>query len=156
MCKNLNIKVQIFHSSSIFSAAIGESCLDIYKFGPTTTITNWSKNYTPTSFLDVIEKNLKNNQHTLVLFDIIKDQERTLSFEEAIKIIQKAEEKTKKNLLENRKIILLSNIGSKNSRILYSEINKISNKIEETSKNCIIIPSETTFAEKELLELFNS
>ena len=32
------IKTAVFHSASIFSAAIGESGLDIYKFGPSTTV----------------------------------------------------------------------------------------------------------------------
>ncbi len=156
IAKNLGVKVTIFHSSSIFSAAIAESGLDIYKFGPTTTITQWSKNYTPTSFLENIDRNLQNKQHTLLLFDIINNGERTLSIKEAASIITKAEEKLGKIIISKKKILLLENIGSKESSITYAELSVLSEKKnkKEIKKSCLIVPAQTSFAEKELLELF--
>ncbi len=155
IAKNFGIQVSILHSSSIFSAAIAESGLDIYKFGPTTTITNWSSNYKPVSFLDVIEKNIQMNLHTLVLFDIVNNGERTLSVEEAIQIIIDSEIKSQKKFLQDRKILLLSDIGSNNKKILYATLLSEKLKKIKSKKLCMIVPAEPSFAEQELLELFS-
>ncbi len=154
IAKNLNISIEILHSSSIFSAAIAESRLDIYKFGPTTTITNWSKNYEPTSFLENIERNLKNNQHTLVLFDIINNGERTLSINEALKNIKNAENKLKRKIISDRKVLVFGNISEKDQYVAYSELTLLNDRSITARKLCIIVPAELSFAEKELLELF--
>ncbi len=155
IAKNFGVEVSILHSSSIFSAAIAESGLDIYKFGPTTTITNWSSNYKPVAFLDVIEKNLERNLHTLVLFDIINNGERTLSMEEAVQIILDSEIKSQKKLLQDRKVLLLSDIGSSDKKILYELLLSEKLKKVKSKKLCMIVPGEPSFAEQELLELFS-
>src|SRR5208283_4653121 len=41
------VETRIFHASSIFTAAIGESGLDFYRFGQACTIPKWSKSYKP-------------------------------------------------------------------------------------------------------------
>ncbi len=157
VAKNLSISVKVFHASSIFSSAIAESRLDIYKFGPTTTITNWSEKYKPTSFLENIERNIKNNQHTLLLFDILNNGERTLSPKEAISIIKQSEDKLQKKVITNSKIILLGNVGCEDQVLFYGtleEVEKLNFKTQ--NKFCMVIPGKISFAEAELLELLKS
>ncbi len=71
--KKKNIRTKIIHSSSIFSA-LGETGLQIYKFGKISTIPFcYSK-----SPYKILEENLKQEAHTLFLLDITK--EKLMSF----------------------------------------------------------------------------
>lgn len=157
VANNLSIPVKVHHSSSIFSSAIAESRLDIYKFGPTTTITNWSEKYKPTSFLETIEKNIKNNQHTLLLFDILNNGERTLFPNEAISIIEKSEEKLQRTIVSNVPVILLGNVGCEDQLLFYGTFQQIKKlKLNKQNKFCMVVPAKISFAEAELIELLKN
>lgn len=157
--KKLGIEVMTYHSSSIFTAAIGESGLDIYKFGPTTTIPFWTEKYKPTSFLDVIKRNVENKEHTLVLLDVDHKRQRTMSASEGIKTLNEAEEKKKTGLL-TRKIIVLCNVGNHDQSILYAKfgptIPKRMKTKTEGKKTALIVPAEMSFAEENYVKSFTS
>ncbi len=156
--KNAGADVRIIHSSSIFTAAIGESGLDIYRFGPTTTIPFWSSKYKPVSFIDPIEKNLENHNHTLVILDVDADAGLTMSYSDAMVLLRKAEEKRGRKIIGNRKIIILCEIGTKDQSIIYTEIGNI--KLERLEKRllqkrtALIVPAEMNFAEAGLVKPF--
>lgn len=157
--REMGIETKVYHAPSIFSAAIGESGLDIYKFGPTTTVPFWSAKYKPISFIDVIKRNHENNQHTLVLLDVDPATQQTMSAIDAIILLQKADEKKGYGFFSSkRKIIILCEIGSEEQEILYTTFNNT--KIEkaaqrlEGKRTSIIVPAELTFAEETLLNRF--
>lgn len=156
--RKMGIETEVYHAPSIFTAAIGESGLDIYKFGPTATIPSWSEKYEPTSFLEIIDRNLKNSQHTLVLLDVDPINKRTLSVEEAIEILKKADERKDYGLFENEtKILILCDISSEKQKIVYCDINdsRIGEALSsETRRTALIIPSGLSFAEEELVSAF--
>lgn len=151
-------ETHIIHSSSIFTAGIGESGLDIYRFGPTTTVPFWSSKYKPVSFIDVIKKNLENNQHTLVLLDVDAHAGLTMSYSDAITLIKKAEEKRGTVVIGNRKIIILCEIGTENQNIIYTETDNTKlQRLEKrlvSKRTALIIPSDMNFAEKDLVMKF--
>lgn len=143
------IKTAIFHAPSIFSAGIGESGLDIYRFGPTTTIPFWSEHYKPTSFIDTIRKNLSNNEHTLVLFDIMKDKAIPMALDQALDIIKKSDKESV--IPAGKKVILLADIGRQGQSIHYvrfSELAGLAAKVKGKTLS-LIIPAELNFAEDE-------
>ena len=115
-CKERDIKVEIIHSSSIFSA-VGETGLSLYKFGGTTSIPIYSQNFHPESFFDVIEKNESCGYHTLVLLEVRNDEE-FVSPQEAMTIIKKIEEKKRKNIINWKDVIALSKLGSESQKIV--------------------------------------
>ena len=67
--KKAKVPVKVHHAASAIAAMLGESGLDFYRFGQTCTISRWSKHYEPVSFYEAIQKNMKNNLHSLVLLD---------------------------------------------------------------------------------------
>ena len=152
----LGINAKVFHSSSIFSAGIGESGLDIYKFGPTTTVPFWSEHYKPTSFMDVIAKNLANKEHTLLLLDLNQPKGTApMSISQAAEIIGNSNSAV---LEQSKKIIILADIGRKSQEILYVELSKItslSKKLEGKTLS-LIIPSSMSFAEEEAVRKFSA
>jgi len=149
--KRQEIGVSIIHASSIFTAAIGESGLDIYKFGPTATIPRVSEKYKPTSFINVIRKNLENKQHTLVLFDVTEEKGISIGAPEAIPTLLEA---GKGVVDQDTLVIFMADIGRKEQQIVYASLKEIA----ELSKNgnirstCLAIPSEMSFAEKRAVE----
>ena len=150
------IGTRVFHSSSIFSAGIGESGLDIYKFGPTTTVPFWSEHYKPTSFMDVIAKNLANKEHTLVLFDLNQPTGTApMSITQAADIIGKAD---KNGVLKpEKKVLILADIGRASQTIRYVNFSKVAELSESLSGKILsmIVPAEMSFAEEESVKLFS-
>jgi len=65
--KKAKVKVEIIHGSSVLSA-IGETGLSLYRFGAIASIPFQRKNVK--SPYEILQKNLKNDLHTLFLLDI--------------------------------------------------------------------------------------
>ncbi|MEK6890613.1 MAG: diphthine synthase [Nanoarchaeota archaeon] len=136
-CKKQKVKFKILHSSSIFDA-VSESGLSFYKFGKTTSLPRWQKNYHPDSFMEVIKENQSINAHTLLLIDI------GLGFNEA-------REQLKESEFKFSRVIVASRLGIK-SKFFYDLLEKIpQDKIE--APYCIIIPAHLSESEKESLEI---
>jgi len=83
--KELDIEVAVIHNASIMNA-VASTGLQLYRFGETVSIPFWQDNWMPTSFVDKIEQNRKQNLHTLCLLDI------------------KVKEQTIENMMRNRKV----------------------------------------------------
>lgn len=66
-CKKRNIKYEVIHNASILTA-IGETGLELYKFGKTTSIP--FDNEDVRAPIEAIKSNLKSNLHTLILLDL--------------------------------------------------------------------------------------
>lgn len=154
--KKQRVGFSVFHSSSVFSAAIGESGLDVYKFGPTVTIPFWFRNYRPTSFLDVLNKNVKNEEHTLILLDIDQKNKRPMEIGEAMEILQNAAaQKREKRVFDNARMIVLANLGRKDQQIKYLGIGEVNGKVKKELKGKVIsfiLPGRMSFAEEESLK----
>lgn len=149
------ISTIVFHASSIFSAGIGESGLDIYKFGPTTTVPFWSERYKPTSFIDVISKNLSNKEHTLLLLDIEPSKVAQMKIGQAVEIISSAD---KNKILAQNKVIVLADVGRSSQMIFYTEFSKLMqlSAVLEGKILSLIIPAELNFAEEDAIKKFPS
>jgi diphthine synthase len=128
--KKQKIKYQIIHNTSILDA-IAETGLQTYKFGKIASVPK----HEASSFLKIMSENKKINAHTLVLIDI------GLELNEVLDKL--------KNI--NGKIILCSQLGTKNKKIIYKIVNQLK-KIKIKKPFCIIIPGELHFIEKEFLE----
>jgi len=153
-CSKQGVDALVFHAPSIFSSLIGESGLDIYKFGPTTTIPYWSEHYKPVSFIHSIRKNLDNKQHTIVLFDINQAQGRPMAIGEAYEILKAAIAQTQQNVLMKASVLVMADMGRNTQKIFYVKLGSIGALSERLHGAVIsmIFPSELNFAEEESLK----
>jgi diphthine synthase len=135
------IEYKIIYSGSIFDA-VGETGLQIYKFGKIASMPKWQESFRPTSFIKIVKENQKINSHSLILIDIGLDLE---------KAIEQLKESAKKERVKIDKIVICSRLGTEDRKIIYKEIEKIKN-LEIKKPYCIIIPSKLHFIEKEVLE----
>ena len=151
--KNLGIPCKIIHSSSIYSA-IGETGLQIYKFGKTASLVYPEKNYFPTSPYDILRENQKNGLHTLFLLDIKAEENRFMTVNEAINILLEIEKQKKEGLFSLDTLCVgVARLGGetkikaeKSSDLLKEDFGK--------PPQCLIVPGKLHFMEKEALELF--
>ena len=139
--KKAKVKYKILHNASILTA-IAQSGLQLYKFGKTASIPNWQEHTNkPTSFIEYIKQNQSINAHTLLLIDIGLDISQAK---------QQLKQAASQHKLKLDKIILLSNAGTKNQKIIYNTLEKLPDTI--TKPYVLIIPSKLHFSEEEFLE----
>jgi diphthine synthase len=144
-CKKNNIEFKIIHNASVLTA-VGETGLELYKFGKTTSIPFNNKNVKTT--IEVIKQNQKNDLHTLILLDLDPINNRFMNAKEAVKYL------LDNGFKKEDKIIVCSQLGG-SSEIVYSDINTLVNKDFNKYPQSIIIPAKKLhFVEEESLELW--
>jgi diphthine synthase len=141
--KKRKIGYKVIYGASIFDA-IAETGLQIYKFGKITSIPKWQKNFTPTSFMEIVKENKKINAHSLLLIDI------GLELKDALDELEKSAKDMK---IKIEKILICSNLGTKDKKIIYDVIPKLKDN-EVKKPYCIIIPGKLHLVEQEVLAEF--
>jgi len=141
--KKNKIKTKIIFSASVFDA-ISLTGLQLYKFGKIASMPKWQKNFTPYSFLDLIEENRKINAHSLLLIDI--------GFNSLDALNQFSQALQNKNI-KPMQIIVCSMLGTSNQKIFYGDIENLKKK-KIKSPYCFIIPGPLHFTEEEYLKNF--
>jgi len=148
----LGVKVKIWHSSSIISAAMGESGLDFYRFGKTCTIPKFSVHYKPLSFYDALYTNHINNLHSLMLLDYDPGGLSTLSTNEAIENIEKAEAHYRRGVVNpDSHIIILRNLSLESEQRLFVKINE-AKELNLKGAITLILPAKLTKVEQETID----
>ena len=141
--KHSRVKCRVIYAGSIFDA-IGETGLQLYKFGKITSMPAWKKSFTPTSFMEIIKDNQKIDAHSLILVDI------GLPFEKAIEQFKKSLEEHK---IRIGKFLVCSNLGTKNKKIYLRTLKEFEDyKIHKPF--CFVILGKLHFAEEEFLKRF--
>jgi diphthine synthase len=150
--KKQGVETRIVHANSIITTAIGESGLDFYRFGGMCTIPKWTAHYSPVSFYEKIEANLKNKEHTILLLDYDAKNRITLNISDAINALDKAEEHYKKGIISGKtRIIILHNMSQNDSKVIPTNILNAKSLTYE-GVNIIILPAGLTDIEKEAVE----
>ncbi|MEK6974450.1 MAG: diphthine synthase [Nanoarchaeota archaeon] len=146
-CKKRNIKYEVIHNASILTA-IGETGLELYKFGKTTSIP--FDNEDVRAPIEAIKSNLKSNLHTLILLDLDTINGKYLSANEALKYL------AQNGIPEKMKVLVCCQLGG-NSKVAYSEIRNLLNMKFDSFPQCIIVPSgKLHFIEEEALSLWRT
>ncbi len=150
--KKQKIAIETIHSSSILSAAMGESGLQAYKFGKTVTLAYWRENYKPMAAYDIISENLSRGLHTLLLLDIDEKLGPMPPAHAASLLLEMEKAGAKKILLQETKIVLLQGLGWGKSVKKYESISKIEKQPATLHAPAVlIIPGKLHFIEEEFL-----
>jgi len=150
-CKENRIDFKVILAPSVFDE-VGKTGLFLYKFGRIVSIPF----HEAESFFDDILINYKDNMHTLVLLDLDPISNKYLSVKEAVKRILDLDKRKGTNIFsEDKKIIICSNLGRKNEKILYITIKEALN-LDVDPPVCIIIPGRLNEIEEEILRCMTS
>jgi len=152
------IKTAVIHGSSIFSA-VGETGLHMYKFGTTITVPFLEKlrGKLPISAYERLKDNRERGLHTLLLFDIVAEEDRCMTANEAMKILLDIEEKRKENVFtEHTNVIVFARAGSETAKITYGSVGELIKRDFGKPPMCMIVPGVLHFTEREYLEMFRN
>ncbi|MCL4363246.1 diphthine synthase [Candidatus Marsarchaeota archaeon] len=153
--KKAGVDIRIFHSSSVFSAAIGESGLDFYRFGGVCTIPRWYDNYKPVSFYETIARNLRNELHSLVLLDYDQKSNSSISIGEAMHVLDMAEAHYRQGVVnKNKYIFIISDISMESQKVIFTTLEKAATLDFKPNVSTIIIPAKMSDIENEVAGLF--
>ncbi len=149
--KKENVPVRVIPGISILDL-LGKTGLDSYKFGRISTIVFQEENYAPESFFDVIEKNFKNGFHSLCLLDIRSEENRLMSVQEAIGIIEKIAKKKKAEWFSGAVMVGLYGLASKNEKIAVGNAKKLQNSGYTSWPQSLVVCGKLNEKEKEALK----
>jgi diphthine synthase len=145
------ITVEIFHASSILSAAAGEAGLQAYKFGKTVTLAYWRENYRPMAAYEVIAENLARNLHTLLLLDIDEKLGPMKPGKAAEVLLAMEKEGGKKLFTPQTKLVLLKGIGWPSPTRAYCALAELEKYDGKDGPAVAIVPGKPHFLEEEYL-----
>ncbi|MGC8669906.1 MAG: diphthine synthase [Candidatus Micrarchaeia archaeon] len=154
--KKQGVPIEVMHSSSIITVAIGESGLDFYKFGNACTIPRWHEHYKPVSFYQTLLSNRRSNLHSLMLLDYDSKSSASIPINEAIGILEEAEKVYHNGLInESTKLLALLNLGRPNIKKVYGALGTLKNSKFESGPAVMILPSELADIEIESMHALN-
>jgi len=138
--KESGIKTNIIHNTSVLTA-VGETGLELYKFGKVTSIPFENKDVkTP---IDVFYLNFKNNMHTLFLLDLDPKNNRFMKIEDAVTFL------INNGIDENILAIGCAGLGNPNQVLKSGKLKELANF--DIYPQCLIIPSNLHFIEEEFI-----
>lgn len=151
----VGIKTRVIHAPSVYSA-VGETGLQLYKFGKTTTLAIPEPGYEPTSPYLSIVQNKKAGLHTLVLLDIKEEEGRYMTVDEAINQLLKIEKQEKEGVFtEDTLCVGVARLGG-DTKIKAGKAGEIRKHDFGKPPHILIVPAELHFMEKEALERFKA
>lgn len=142
------IKTEIIHNASIFSL-VGETGLQLYKFGKVTSVPFPAPGFEPTTPIEVLRQNQSINAHTLFLLDLNPKEGKYLTIPEALRYLGKLG-------VPDQMAIACARLGSPDQKIVYGNFRTLQDVEFGNPPYCIIIPAKLHFAEEEFLERFKS
>ncbi len=146
------IMVRVFHAGSVIDAAIGESGLDFYRFGPFATVPRWTEHYKPVSFYETVLGNRERNLHTLLLLDYDAAMSSSIPVSEAARTMAAAEQQYGKGALsDSSAIFILSNLGQAQQGRMRTTVKGAAGLRSEEGQSVVIVPARLSEIEEETL-----
>jgi len=148
------IPTRIVHGPSIVTAAAGALGLQSYKFGRATTVPFPAAGFRPASPLDAILENRRRGLHTLVLLDVGEDG-TVLSAAEALRyLLDLARERSETDFHEAALTCVVSRVGSASPAMFAGAAKELLDRDLGPPPQCIVVPGDLHFLEKEALIKF--
>lgn len=147
------IETRIIHAASIASSAPGLAGLQSYKFGPSATVP--FPDNPSTRPYEVLAENRQRGLHTLLLLDLRAEQGRSMSANEAIKIMLGLEGKIKKRAFTlDTLAVVVARAGSDDVVIKAGRVGELGKLDFGPPPHVLIVPGKLHFMEAEALKVF--
>ncbi|MBU0470841.1 MAG: diphthine synthase [Nanoarchaeota archaeon] len=154
LAKEKGVLTKIIPNASILTA-IGLTGLQLYKFGRTTSIPFIEDNPHLETPYNVLEENQKSGLHTLFLLDLKPAEEKFMTVNGALEILEGIEEKKKKDLIHKKTLVIgCARLGSENPLIKAGPLGVVKEFDFGRPPHCLIIPGKLHFVEEEMLKIY--
>ncbi len=139
---------RIIHSSSIMSAAIGESCLTATRFGRMATV-SFMRSKQP---YDVLADNRRAGLHTLFLLDVDEEAGRYMSVAQALDSLVSLEEEHGLGVIDDATVAIgMARLGSEDQVVEAGSVAGLLESDLGPPPHCLAIPGDVHFSEREAL-----
>lgn len=151
--RKASIDCKIIHSSSVYSA-IGETGLQIYKFGKTASLVYPEKNYFPLTPYGILKENLERGLHTLLLLDVRAEEKRYMTVNEGINLLLEMEKQKKEGMFSLDTLCVgVARLGGE-STIKAGKAGDLMKDVFGKPPHCIVVPGNLHYMEEEALDIF--
>ncbi len=149
--KKMGVRVKMVSNASVLTA-VGVVGLELYKYGPVTSLPYPEPGYESKTAYEVLARNQKEGWHTLVLLDIKAEQKRYMTLNEAIAILLDIEKKEGKKVFEpTTAVVGCAKLGSSTPIIKYGPAKQLLKEDFGEPLHCLIVPGKLHFVEEEML-----
>lgn len=149
LAKEKKVPVHIIHNASVLTA-VGITGLQLYKFGRTTSIPFIEDHPNLETPYNVLKENQAQGLHTLFLLDLKPDQQKFMTVNQALEILEKIESRKKEKLISKDTFVIgCARLGSENVIIKAGLLEKIKKQDFGKAPHCLIIPGKMHFSEEE-------
>lgn len=149
------IQVKVIHNVSILNA-VGETGLELYKFGKVTSVTFPMPGFRPETPYDVIRENRDLGVHTLVLLDIKASENKYMTVNEAISYLLEIESSRNENVFTAETICVgIARIGSDDQKIVSGTAGTLKDYDFGKPLHCLIVPGNLHFIEEDMIKNYS-
>lgn len=152
LAKEKKVPVKVINNASILTA-IGITGLQLYKFGKTTSIPFIEEQPNLETPYLVLKENLRSGLHTLFLLDLRPEENRFMTVNCALEILEQIEEHKKEKLINKDMMVVgCARLGSDDFLVKAGKLAQIKKADFGKPPHCLIIPGKLHFLEEEMLE----
>ena len=154
LAREKGVKVEVINNASVLNA-IGIVGLELYKYGKITSIPFIEDHPQLETPYNVFKKNLSLGLHTLFLLDLKPEEEKFMTVNSALEILEKIEERKKENIISDETIVIgCARLGCEDFIIKSGKLAFIKEFDFGGPLHCLIIPGKMHFVEEEVMEMW--
>ena len=154
LAKENKVPVQVIHNASVLTA-VGITGLQLYKFGKVTSIPFLEDHPQLETPYNVLKENQQQGLHTLFLLDLKPEQQKFMTVNQALEILEKIESRKKEKLITKDTMVFgCARLGSDDTMIRSGKLEKVKKQDFGKAPHCLIIPGKMHFMEEEMANLY--
>ena len=154
LAKEKEVEVKVINNASVLNA-IGITGLELYKFGKITSIPFIEDHPDLETPYNVYQENLSLGLHTLFLLDLKPGEDKFMTVNSALEILEKIELKKNEKLINNDLLVIgCARLGSDKFIVKAGKLAEIKKFDFGGPLHSLIIPGNMHFVEEEMLALW--
>ena len=152
LAKEKNVDVKVINNASVLNS-VGITGLELYKFGKVTSIPFIEDHPDLETPYNVLKEN--GEMHTLFLLDLKPSENKFMSVNSALEILEKIEEKKQEKLIHDDLLVVgCARLGSDDFVVKAGKLSEIKKFDFGAPLHCLIIPGKMHFIEEEMVEMW--
>lgn len=155
LAKEKKVPVEVIHNASVLTA-VGITGLQLYKFGRATSIPFPEDHPQLETPYTVLKENQQIGLHTLFLLDLKPDQQKFMTVNQALEVLETIEARKKENIIQKNLLVIgCARLGSEDAVIKAGPLEEIKNHNFGKPPHCLIIPGKMHFMEEEVVRFYS-
>ncbi len=148
------VPVKVINNASVLTA-VGVTGLQLYKFGRVASIPFFEEFVELETPYEVLKENQKQGLHTLFLLDLKPAEERFMTVNEALDILEKIEERKKEGVVKKEMLVVgCARLGGEDYVVKKGSLEELKGVDLGKPPHCLVVPGKLHFMEEEVLEIY--